>query len=94
MTHDYQLKKGELALITSGEYSDYGVQTLVRVLEDFHIIEMRDEYLKKYPEQRERYKANHEQFVHWLVNERKCCEEVEHREWHIGSYSSLEGDLT
>jgi hypothetical protein len=94
MTHDYLLKKGEITLITSGEYSDYGVQTVVRALEDFHILEMRDEYLSGHREQSGRYDADHQQFVQWLVNERKCVEEVEHREWHIGSYSTLEGDLT
>lgn len=85
-----KVSKGEILMVTTGEYSDYGVQSLVVALADFDINELREEYLSEFPDQTERYSADFYKFNNWLVNEKKIVEEVKHREWHLGDYSSFE----
>lgn len=84
-----RFKKGELVTLTSGEYSDYGTHCLCRVLEDCTYQELMGDYLKEHPEQGEEYKANIDQFVHYLINERRVMEEVQYREWRVGEAATF-----
>jgi hypothetical protein len=46
---DKKVVKGDLIIMTSGNYSDYVIDTLCRALADFDIEEVRQEYLAQFP---------------------------------------------
>lgn len=92
MANDTKMNKGELITIATGEYSDYTVTGVFRILDDFEPQEVIDEYLREHPDQREPYSADISGFLAWLG--RKCLiDPVDSREWHIGSYSTFQSTL-
>lgn len=84
------IEKGETVLLSTGEYSDYSVKALCLALETFNTEDVIKEYLAINPDETDRYSADFFKFINWLVNERKVLEEIKHREWHLGDYSSFE----
>ena len=74
-----KLTKGELVAISNGEYSDYCVNGLFKVLKDFDAKQMAIEWGG----------ANGMQFVPWLCI-RGYLEDVEYREMHTGCYGETE----
>lgn len=83
------MKQGQLLLLSSGEYSDYGPIALTRTLKDFSANEALQEYLNEFPSQRDAYCAKQMQFVAWLSSH-GFIEDIEYTEWNIGCYSNLE----
>ena len=81
------IKKGELLIISSGEYSDYRMVALCRASQDIDIEALREEYLTLHPEQRQRYRFREYQFVKWCLVDRTVATEELYREWWIDSYS-------
>jgi hypothetical protein len=85
----FRVKKGQQLLLTEGEYSDYSVIGIFTAKEDLNTKELKAEYLKSYPKQDQPYRSDHHKFVNWLCNTKNLVDEVDFRELHIGSYSSL-----
>lgn len=79
-------KAGTLVLVSSGEYSDYSVISIVRVLSDFTPAEELEQYLSAHPEQREDYSFEKDQYFAHLLK-RGLVEELEHSTYHLGDYS-------
>lgn len=82
-----EFKAGELAVITSGAYSDYCLLAFGRVLRDFSPDDLRDQWIAEYPEQKDDYHFNSGAFLKWLIVDLKLIEEMPLPEWHLGSYS-------
>lgn len=88
---DRQFKKGELLLITIGEYSDYSVHGIVRCLHDFGHREVLEAYLN-YLRLQNKYKDDHVdlyEIMPWMIGG-GWVEEVETTEVHLGDYGRLE----
>jgi hypothetical protein len=83
------MKKGELLLLTSGAYSNYSPHAVVRILKDFKTKDVLELYLKEHPEQREKHNGEVSQFIAWL-SANGYVEDVNHTEWNVGCYSTLE----
>lgn len=69
-------KKGELIIITHGEYDDYEIKNICKALVDFDA----QEILKVWIEEQGRYAVN---FDAWLILN-KFIERVDGRELYIG----------
>jgi hypothetical protein len=82
------IPKDALFTITSGEYSDYGVQCICRALADIAVDSARDEYLTLFPEQKKDYEFKRSVFINWLINTKKLAAEIPFFEFHIDSYST------
>ena len=90
-----KFKKGELIALSSGEYSDYCVNSLVRALKDFDAQEIFEEWAQDNGEEIERtlflkptikmFKRKKEglSFIGWL-NKNGFTEDVTYRELNVG----------
>lgn len=75
-------------LISSGSYSDYGIEVVVEWQTEKDIGQITEEYLAEHPEQREPYAAEPKELAAWLIA-RGYVRKVEHRELNLGSYGNL-----
>jgi len=69
-----KIKKGELFVITHGEYSDYGLITLGRAKKDLDIEQLINKFTKN--RKTRTYLSGSYKFVNWLVNIESCVEEL------------------
>lgn len=92
MTAETGIKKGELLTIAMGEYSDFTVSGVFRVLENFEPQEVIDAYLEAHPDERGSYSANFSEFIGWLATSKRI-EGLDSREWHIGSYGTFDTSI-
>lgn len=83
-----KVNKGTILMLSTGEYSDYGIQTLSKAIKDFDIREVSEEYLSENEGQRGSYSCDFYKFTQWLI-EKKYIETVEYKEWHLGDYGSF-----
>ncbi|ENQ1627738.1 hypothetical protein ACEOHO_004104 [Vibrio vulnificus] len=93
--------KGELIALSTGEYSDYCVNGLVRALKDFdasvlleewaaeNAVLLEDTNMVRYTRKVCREKENGMSFLGWL-NKNGYTEDVKYRELHTGSYDDVE----
>ena len=81
--------KGQLVLISSGEYSDYEVMELVRVVVDFDAADALRKYLVLHPIERTEYNANFNKVLTYLLAA-DLIEQVEYAEFYFGAYSFSE----
>ena len=86
-----KILKGQLILISTGEYSDYGILDTFQVLRDFDTKEVIGYYFTKYPLQSEQYEFDDDIFILWLISEQLVVE-LETVEWKISSYSTVDMD--
>lgn len=84
--------KEKLILITNGEYSDYSVSGIFKLLTNKTPNELKQKYLKEYPEQCEDYGANFYKFIGWLSSN-GYVEDVEYQELHLGAYGCFDDEL-
>lgn len=82
------MKKGELFIVTTGEYSDYGIAAKFEALQQFSADAELAQWVKDHPESSEKYHFNSTKFLQWLET-RGLVKEATIREWHLESYSSL-----
>lgn len=82
-------KAGTILLADEGEYSDYGVVGLFRVLSDFSPMGELADYLADHPEQQERYNFERGGFVSHLLR-KLLIEDIPYGEFYLGAYSSAE----
>lgn len=73
--------EGQIVVLTSGEYSQFGVSAVVRVLQPFDPARERSEWLTLHPEQTQQFKAY--EFWAWLTA-RGVIEDMPYAEWHEG----------
>ena len=95
-TEDYfNLKAGELIEFEDGEYSDHQVWFPMRVIKDFDLKELFDEYIKDKQDQLENGRENYQMFVSFLVRS-GCIEDVENvvRRISLGCSGEWECGLT
>lgn len=85
------VKKGQIMVLTSGDYSDYGINAIFKALEDFDLDAEVQEYYKQETEvqfDRNRRKTGID-FPAWLVKWR-VAEEVDFLEIHTGDYGEVD----
>ncbi len=61
--------KGQLVVVTTDLYSDYGIEYLSKALRDFDMTAVVDIFLTRYPERRLKYKFGSQFFSSWLMSE-------------------------
>jgi len=88
---EMKISKGQLILISTGDYSDYGILDTFRALRDFDTKEVIECYFTKYPLQSEQYEFDDDIFILWLISEQLVVE-LETVEWKISSYSTVDMD--
>lgn len=80
-----QYKKGDVLVMSTGEYSDYGISLICKVLKDFNEREVADLYTGK----KDEYEFDEINFLKMLTN-LGYIEEIPYKEWIFSSYSKLE----
>lgn len=78
---------GNLFRLEQGEYSDYTVLGIFKVIKAFIPQIELNEYLAEFPDQQERYNFNSYKFVHSLVSQ-GLLEEVPHIVMYLGGYGT------
>lgn len=79
------IKIGSLVAFSSGEYSDYCVGPIVRVLVDLDWKALRDEYIEENPKEAEDFKFKPDHFIEWLTR-KGLIEAIPWIEWHTDNY--------
>jgi len=83
------LSKGQIVMITTGEYDDFCVSCVIRVIRDFDPRVELEVYLRNYPEQKAEYSGDYHVFIDWLI-QRLLIERLEYREMSLGCYGHFE----
>lgn len=81
-----QFKKGEVVLVSSGEYSDYGIIALCEAVNDFDATELAAIFKAKTPEKKY---FDQSDFGDWLI-ESGHLRKMKFAELYVGSYSEIE----
>ena len=77
-----QYKKGDLLILSTGEYSDYGIDTICKVLKTFKEQEVANLYKKNGG-------YGKDKFIAELIKN-GYIKEIKYREWRFSFYSELE----
>ena len=97
MSNPIQFKKGEMFLTSEGEYSDYNLGSLYKVLIDFEIkstlrawaliagVQLNSEGYPNAYDTAFSSSSYENQLFEWMV-ETKVIAKIEHRELHLGDY--------
>ena len=80
------IKHGQILIVSSGAYSDYGVHGVYRALTTFDEKEVLNDYLETWPEQAEDYGFDASLYLTWLCDMR-LLEQREVTEYYLGEYS-------
>jgi hypothetical protein len=80
---------GAVFTISTGCYSDYSVSGVFRAVRDIDTETLKEEWLKKYPAQRERYHFDDCAFLADVFR-RGLFEPVSRWEWHLTDYSDAD----
>ena len=78
MSEPTRIPKGALFIISTGEYSDYSVQTICRALVEIDYDILMTEFLASidwYPGESE--------YINWLINTKHIAKELDYFEFHI-----------
>lgn len=75
-----------MIVLTTGEYSDYGIEGYIVARVDFDIRDAAETFLEQ--ENEENKWDCHSRFIAWLISTEKAVP-VEHREIHISDYGNL-----
>jgi hypothetical protein len=90
MEENLIVSKGEIIVLTSGEYSEYGIEGFAVALEDFDMGEKAREYDKETgPHQ---YYSQLNGFIPWLIT-KQLVKPEEYREIHLGSSGMFSDDF-
>jgi len=87
-----QYKKGDLLVLSTGEYSDYGIGIICKVLKDFTEEETAKSYKlhKKTKDQwGGKYELEEEEFIAILIRQ-GYVEELDYKEWNFSNYGEIE----
>lgn len=72
--------------MTTGEYSDYSIRGLFRVLKDLD----KQEVYTNFPRKDDEW-FDPEGFLHYLI-EKEYLEEIDHQEWTFSTYNEFQLD--
>jgi hypothetical protein len=86
-TGEKQYKKGDMLVLSTGEWSEYGIELISKVLKDFTEQEVVNLY-NLHNEKEDDCDFKKEKFITILINE-GYIEELEYQEWNFSNYSSL-----
>lgn len=96
-----EIKKGQFLVITTGEYSDFGIREYVRAMRDFDTKEVSDAFRSSGPykevlewavdDEPSTYGSD-DRFMAWAIREGYFApvDAAEVQEWHIGSYGHFD----
>lgn len=76
-----KVAKGEVCLLTSGEYSDYGIIALCKCEKN---VDLQEQY-EKYPGEKGEYSFSESAFGDWLIKQ-GFFSKLKHRELYFGDY--------
>jgi len=96
----YEMKEGGTILFGSGEYSDYYVEGLYKVLKDFNIKEAEEQYKTEHGKPMKAWGAVNRvhatkvsegdiEFTAWLTSE-GYVDNIDYVDFHLGSYGEFE----
>lgn len=80
-------KKGEIVVLTDGEYSDYRIEGIFRARVDFELAKICKEFVRDKPRVGEG--GLKDQFFPWLV-EKGYAEDLDTLELHLGGYRGFQ----
>lgn len=86
------MKAGETFIVTSGEYSDFGIRDSLRALVDFDWNECVTAYLELHPDQSVAYGGEFDKFLSWLREIGKV-ETAPLIQVHIGDYGTFDRNV-
>jgi len=78
------VKKDTILIITSGDYSNYGIETVIIANKNFDLKKIGYEYLTQFPDEKENISVN--KFIKWLVVDKKLVNEISYSELWIKKY--------
>lgn len=85
------LKAGEVVVVSSGAYSDYGIHGIYRLTQDIDPDGLCEQWLEIHPDLRKEYEFDEYDFIAWVLKEHgEAFEQIEAVEWHLGDYGNLE----
>lgn len=80
---------GEIILVSSGEYSSYGIIALTTALKTFDEDDARKQYLKeKHGGPLPKYEGSESDFGDWLI-EKGFLSPIKYREFYLGDYGDF-----
>lgn len=92
MTHEYEIKKGEIINLSSGCYSDFTYNATVVFIRDCNLAEAFADLKQEYMTDEDKWpgyiSGAKDQFVTWLVANQYCMP-VTCREVHLGESSEI-----
>jgi len=81
-----KIKKGELIVLTSGEYSDFIVETVCIAVDDLDLNKLEIEFLETHTKEG----CNHEEdFIKWIVVDKRLVVELPYKEVNVGTYGDV-----
>lgn len=89
MNYIQPIKKDELILFSSGQYSDYTVSGMCLALRDIDVSSVRDKYIELYPGQMAKYAFKDHMFLDYLKSE-GYIKLIPFKELYMGGYSSID----
>lgn len=81
--NDREFKKGEYIMLSSGEYSDYGVNAVGVATRDFTLSGVYEEYISEHPEQSLHWNLVNYQLIAWLTRSGGPIEEIDTSEINV-----------
>ena len=85
MTQNLKISKGEVVVLTEGEYSDYGICGYFVAIKDFDMAEQAQLFVKE-------SKLSVSDFQAFLIG-KELTIPVAHREIHLGNYSKFDDEF-
>ena len=82
-----KLKRNDIVLISSEEYSHYGILDTFRVVKAFDTATVMKNYLSRRPRQTEEYHFENDKFITYLIDH-NYVKELKTKEWHISDYDT------
>jgi hypothetical protein len=92
MTHEYEIKKGEIINLSSGCYSDFTYNATVVFIRNCNLAKAFSDLKKEYLTDKDKWpfhvSVSKDQIVTWLVANQYCMP-VTCRDVHLGDYSEI-----
>jgi hypothetical protein len=83
----YEFKKDEILYVSCGEYSDYEIISVVKVLQDFDAEKIKEVYINNI-NNKENKRQNTNEFLKFMLD-LNLIEELNYREFRLGGYGDL-----
>jgi hypothetical protein len=77
-------KSGTILMIDVGEYSDYSVMGLFKVIKSFDPLEEKEKFLEENPDNKGRYNFNDDKYIGYLVR-KQYIKDIAYSSLYMGS---------